>query len=181
MVDEDAWTMDVTWTLRDDVRAIHFQPNNRLRHKLGSYAGEPAHFDPLVIAAAQERIKQMVGDYADWVRRYIKSMSDSLAALEMGADPHDGNAKHLANINRIAHELRGQSGTFDYQLITAFGKSLYQSTLDTQWVVNEDRRKLIKAHIDAISTVFKNRIQGDGGQVGKALLREIGLAVEKYS
>ena len=169
-----------TRTLREDVRAIHFVTNNRLREKLGSSGREPAHFDPLIIEAAQERIKKLVGDYADWVKRYINSMAGSLKALEVGGWPENGNAKRVANINRIAHELRGQSGTFDYQLITAFGKSLYKATLDSDMEITEDRLKLVEAHIDAIRTVFRNRVQGDGGQVGKALLGEIDLAVKKY-
>ncbi|MEE8499978.1 MAG: response regulator [Kiloniellales bacterium] len=167
-------------TLREDVRAIYFRPNNRLRDKLGSNARDIVHFDPLIIEAAQERIRKLVGDYADWVKRYIDSMQRSHGALEIGGWPEDGNAKHVANISRIAHELRGQSGIFDYQLITAFGKSLYKSTLDTDMEITEDRLKLIEAHIDAIRTVFRNRIQGDGGQVGKALLHEISQAVERY-
>ena len=173
-------TDSTTRTLREDVRAIYFLANNRLREKLGSNGREPAHFDPLIIEAAQERIRRLVGDYADWAKRYINSMAESLKALEAGGWPEGGNAKHVANINRIAHELRGQSGTFYYQLVTSFGKQLYKATLDSDMEITEDRLKLIAAHIDAIRTVFRNRVQGDGGQVGKALLREIDLAVKKY-
>ena len=166
-------------TLREDVRTIYFRPNNRIREKLGPAAQQPVHFDPLIIDAAQERIQRLVGDYADWVKRYVSSMSNSLSSLQIGGWPEDGNAKHVANINRIAHELRGQSGTFDYQLITSFGKSLYQATMDSEMKITEDRHKLIAAHIDAIRNVFRNRITGDGGQVGKALLREIEDAVQR--
>lgn len=168
-------------TLREDVREIHFRPNNRLRHKLGPNAlRRPVEFDPLVIKAAEERIKALVGDYADWTQKYLNSMQRSLTALRPGKRWHDSNRKHVANINRIAHELRGQGGTFDYPLITSFGKSLFETTINPGVEVTENRRKLIAAHIDAIRTVFKNRIQGDGGEVGLALLREIDLAVKKY-
>ncbi len=159
--------------LREDVRATHFLLNNRIREKLGPGSREPIHFDPAIVEAAQARIQRLVGDYADWVKRYVSSMSDSLAALDIGGWPEDGNAKHIANINRIAHELRGQSGTFDYRLVTSFGKSLYQATMDPEMKITEGRKDLIEAHIDAIRNVFRNRITGDGGQVGKALLREI--------
>jgi CheY-like chemotaxis protein len=168
-------------TLREDARAIYFRPNNRIREKLGPASREPIHFDPLIIEAAQERIRHLVGDYADWAKRYISAMSDSLSSLEIGGWPEDGNARHIAAINRIAHELRGQSGTFDYQLITAFGKSLYQATMDTEMKITDDRLKLIAAHIDAIRNVFNNRVTGDGGEVGKALLREIETAAQKYN
>ncbi len=167
-------------TLREDARTIYFRPNNRIREKLGPAAREPVHFDPLIIDAAQERIQRLVGDYADWAKRYITSMSDSLSSLEIGGWPEDGNAKHVATINRIAHELRGQSGTFDYQLVTSFGKSLYQATMDPEMKITEARLKLVGAHIDAIRNVFRNRITGDGGQVGKALLREIENAAQRY-
>ncbi len=166
--------------LREDARAIYFRPNNRLREKLGPAAQQSIQFDPLIIDAAQERIQRLVGDYADWVKRYVSSMSSSLSSLEIGGWPENGNAKQIANINRIAHELRGQSGTFDYDLITSFGKSLYQTTMDSEMKITEDRHKLIGAHIDAIRNVFRNRITGDGGQVGKMLLREIENAVQKY-
>ena len=167
-------------TLREDARAIYFLPGHRIREKLGPAARDPIQFDPLIIDAAEARIQRLVGDYADWVKRYLASMVSSHASLEIGGWPEDGNAKHIANINRIAHELRGQSGTFDYQLITAFGKSLYQATMDTEIKVTENRLKLIAAHIDAIRTVFRNRVTGDGGQVGKTLLREIENASQKY-
>ena len=47
--------------------------------------------------------------------------------------------------------------------------------------ITDNSRKLIEAHINAIATVFKNRIQGDGGEVGAQLLSEIARAVKKYA
>jgi CheY-like chemotaxis protein len=169
-----------TRALREDVKTIYFRPNNRLREKLGPAGRESIQFDPMIIEAAQDRIRRLVGDYADWAKRYVSSMSDSLSSLEVSGWPEDGNAKHIANINRIAHELRGQSGTFDYQLVTSFGKSLYRTTMDSEIKITEDYHELIGAHINAIRNVFRNRITGDGGQVGKALLREIEGAVNRY-
>jgi CheY-like chemotaxis protein len=168
--------------LRDDVHAIFFRPNNRLRHKLGKRAfPEPVHFDPLIIEAAEKRIQALVGDYADWVKKYLASMGESLEALVIGPKGKAGNKKHIANINRIAHELRGQSGTFDYPLITEFGKSLYEATMDPEMFVTRDRQKLLEAHADAIRTVFRERITGHGGEIGAALLSEIEVAVRKYA
>jgi CheY-like chemotaxis protein len=169
-------------TLREDVRAIHFQPNNRLRQKIGAKNfSEPINFDPMIIQAAEKRIQALVGDYADWVKKYIRSMTDSEAALSSDPKKAQTNKKHVANINRIAHELRGQSGTFDYPLITKLAKSLYEVTADPGRKITADRKKLVDAHIDAIRTVFKNRITGEGGEVGIALLRDIEVAVKKYS
>ncbi|NIA71025.1 response regulator [Pelagibius litoralis] len=166
-------------SLRDDVRAIYFRPANKLRDKLGPNAlrGQ-IDFDPLVIQAAEERIQELVGDYSTWVRNYLDSMTDSHNALRQGAKE---TKHHVLNINQIAHELRGQGGIFDYPLITAFGKSLYEATIDTNAKITENRLMLVEAHIDAIRLVFTEKVRGKGGEVGGALLKDIEKAVKKYS
>ncbi|WP_422369375.1 response regulator [Pelagibius sp.] len=165
--------------LRDDVRAVYFRPANKLRDKLGPNAMRgQIDFDPLVIQAAEERIQELVGDYSTWVRNYLVSVTNSYNALCKG---DEDKKHHVLNINAIAHELRGQGGIFDYPLITAFGKTLYEATIDTDAKVTENRLKLIEAHIDAIRLVFTNKIRGKGGDVGKALLKDIERAVKKYS
>lgn len=165
--------------LREDVRAIYFRPVNRLRDKLGPNAlrGQ-IDFDPLVIQAAEDRIQEMVGDYAVWVKNYLDTMARSYKAL---VKREEEPKQHIININQIAHELRGQGGIFDYPLITSFGKSLYDATLDTRGKVTDNRLKLIEAHIDALRVVFNKRIGGDGGKVGAELLKDIERAVRKYS
>lgn len=165
-------------SLREDVRAIHFQISNRLADKLGAnlLKGQ-VDIDPALIRAAEQRIQAMVGDYSDWVAQSIDSMVASHAALkEGGGDPK----AHVLNINAIAHELRGQGGIFDYPLITACGKSLYEATQPSKFVNSPQVLDLIQAHIDTIRTVFKNKIKGDGGEVGTTLLADIEIATRKF-
>lgn len=166
-------------TLRKDVRAVYFRPANRLRDKLGPNAlrGQ-IDFDPLVIQAAEERIQEMVGDYTVWVTSYLDTIAGAYESLRKRQnDPHP----HMVTINQIAHELRGQGGLFDYPLITSFGKSLYDATLDSGGAVSANRLKLIEAHIDALRVVFNKQVRGNGGKVGAELLSDIERAVKKYS
>jgi CheY-like chemotaxis protein len=165
-------------TLREDVRAIYFTLDERLRAKLGPNARKtPVDFDPALIKAAERRIQTLVGDYGDWMEGYITAITIAQKALETGRGNQEQN---LAKINEVAHELRGQGGIFDYPLITDVGKSLYKTTKPTGHPPSKDRMKLIGAHIDTIRTVFKNKIVGDGGEIGTALLKEIAEAVKKY-
>lgn len=165
-------------SLREDVRAIHFDLSDRLRDKLGPNARNiPVAFDPALIQAAERRIQKLVGDYGDWMERYVSAISSAQEALIKGTGDQEQN---LAKINEVAHELRGQGGIFDYPLITDVGKSLYKATKPTGHPPTKDRIKLIGAHIDTIRTVFKNKIVGDGGDVGTALLKEIEAAVKRY-
>jgi len=172
-------TRSNTRKLRDDVRAIYFRPANKLRDKLGPNAlrGQ-IDFDPLVIQAAELRIQELVGDYSTWVNKYLETMGRSYEALCNGAD---NPSLHVRTVNQIAHELRGQGGIFDYPLITAFGKTLYEATLDSSVEITENRLKLMEAHIDALRLVFSKQIRGNGGEVGMALMKDIERAVQKYS
>ncbi len=172
-------TRSNTRKLRDDVRAIYFRPANKLRDKLGPNAlRSQIDFDPLVLQAAELRIQELVGDYSTWVNKYLESMTESFDALSKGA----ANPKsHVRTINHIAHELRGQGGIFDYPLITAFGKTLYEATSDAGAEITENRLKLMEAHIDALRLVFGKQIRGNGGEVGMALMKDIERAVHKYS
>jgi CheY-like chemotaxis protein len=166
-------------SLREDVRAAYFRPANRLRDKLGPNAlrGQ-IDFDPLVIQAAETRIQELVGDYAVWVRNYLDTLSRSHKAL---CTQQDDPKQHLLTINQISHELRGQGGIFDYPLLTSFGKSLYQATLDTRGKITDNRLKLIEAHIDALRVVFSKRVRGTGGKIGADLLKDIEQAAGRYS
>ena len=174
-------------SLRDDVRAIHFEIPNRLREKLGPDAlASEVVIDPGLIEEAEERIREMAGDYSDWVSHSIEAMSKAHTALQATAAEADDpsalrNRRHLSQISRIAHELRGQGGIFDYPLITALGRSLYETTKDVTTIVTTNRHKLIGAHIDGIRTVFKNKIRGHGGEIGKELLRETAAAVRRLT
>ncbi|MFQ5466940.1 MAG: response regulator, partial [Kiloniellaceae bacterium] len=91
-------------TLRDDVRAIHFLPDNRLRAKLGVRSPqEIVEFDPQVLRAAEARIQDMLGDYVDWVAKYLDDMRASLAAIKVGPKPIPENRVPVGSIGRIAY------------------------------------------------------------------------------
>ena len=92
----------------------------------------------------------------------------------------DNRSEPLAEVNRIAHELRGQGGTFGYPLITLFGKSLYETTA---YPCREDDANLeiCRAHLDTLRAVIRERIEGDGGAIGRQLMEALNQAIAKYA
>lgn len=166
-------------TLRGDAKVIRFVLPNRLREKVGAFGPDAViALDPSVLEAAEEQIQSMAGDYASWVEESILRLVDLQTTLALA----DNNPKDiLGEINSIAHELRGQGGIFGYPLVTHCGKSLYEATSGSNYEINENRLTLIGAHVDAIRTVFRNKIAGDGGEVGVMLLGELESAVKKYA
>ncbi len=165
--------------LSPDSKAVLFRLSNRLQDKLGGQdlKGRPL-FDPAVIEAADNRIQNMAGDYADWVAKSVQELTEATAALSDGSAADA--AATVARINVLANEFRGQGGMFGYPLMTRLGKSLYETTRSLDGPVVENHAKLMRAHVDAITLVVGQKIKGSGGPVGRDLLQSLELAKEKY-
>ena len=41
--------------------------------------------------------------------------------------------------------------------------------------------KVIKAHIDTMRRVFRDKVTGDGGEIGVELMKELERAIRKYT
>ena len=109
----------------------------------------------------------MAGDYADWVAKSIRELSSNLKKLQEG----EGDSKELMEkLNILAHEFRGQGGIFGYPLVTKFGKSLYDATLNFDIDITPDHIEFFMAHVNAINAVMNEKIKGNGGEIGQSLL-----------
>ena len=164
----------------DTADVIYFEFTNRLAAKVGGLAAgsELPKLDIEVLQKVQEKITEMSGDYSTWIADEIRKLDESLHKLK---DP-DANLRSLmARINRGAHEMRGQGGIFGYPLITEFSKSLFLSTNKNVQAISDNEYELLKAHIDAIKVVISEKVEGDGGETGRALLAGIQAAIKKYS
>lgn len=170
---------DLSSTKNSKKRVWVFKLQKQLKTKLttGFTDSDEPQFDADLIAAAESKIADMEGDYADWVRESIEEMNK--AHRTMSDDPSSFE-QQMATINRVALELRGQGGIFGYPLMTQFGKSLYETTVpgadpSTQLL------ELIDAHNDLIKVVMNQKIKGDGGPVGHELMNSLAEAKKKFS
>jgi CheY-like chemotaxis protein len=165
--------------LRTDAKVIVFKFRNRLADKIGGYSlkGIP-EIDPELIEQAANKIESMAGDYAEWVTNSVRQMSGALSLLAKG----EGDSKVLMlKLNTLAHEFRGQGGVFGYPLVTMFGKSLYEATMDENVKVTPNHIDFFKAHVDAINAVMTEKVKGDGGEVGRALTMGLKEAQENFA
>ena len=165
--------------MRDDAQVIHFVFRNRLSDKIGAYnlKGVP-EIDMSLIEQAEKKIEGMAGDYADWVSKSIRQLARNLKQLQDG----EGDSKEIMEkLNILAHEFRGQGGIFGYPLVTKFGKSLYDATLDVNAKITPNHVDFFKAHVDAINAVMNEKIKGNGGEIGKSLLEGLEQAQANFA
>ena len=164
---------------KENTDVFYFEFSNRLAAKVGGLAqgAEMPKIDPSVLQRVESKISDMAGDYSTWVADEIHKLSETLYKLrEEGADVR----KLMGQLNAGAHEMRGQGGIFGYPLITDFCKSLFQLTNRKATTITDNEFELLKAHVDAIKVVIAERVEGDGGETGRALLSGLQAAIKKY-
>ena len=154
----------------------HFRLPNHLKNMVGGRgSSEPGEIPTVLLEQAEEKLQRAAFDFTDWARTYLE---DLLKLCGEVVNIRGARRKHFEDINLLAHELRGQGGTFGYPLITVFGKMLYDAT--RRGCREDDNAvEIVKAHVDAMRAVVREKISGDGGKVGRELHESLQHAIKK--
>ena len=154
----------------DDVQVIN--PPNMIKTKV-SGSGGPS---PAMLERAEEAINRLSDDYPKWAMKDI----DTLCALMDEAEETDeARIDNLRQIFKLAHDMRGQGGSFGYPLMTRVGSSLCRFT---EVLNNPDERamKVVRAHVEAMRAVITNRVKGDGDAIGREIAQGLEFAVDRF-
>lgn len=156
-----------------------FRLPNKLKEKVGGGNIKGALQLPAsILEEAEESLEKQSLDFAELAQKHLNNLSELIKKTNE-ADKSN-RFPLIEEINMIAHELRGQGGTFGYPLITIFGKSLYEVTRKLT-EVDDNVIQLIKAHSDSMNAVIREKISGDGGELGRDVLKSLDIAIKKYS
>ena len=144
-------------------------PPNLLKAKLGG----DGIYDLAAVARAEAALEALKGDYEAQLRDDLAALSAALEAAR--AEPCEAGAQ-LEAMRRCAHDVKGQAGTFGYALVTTFAESL--EALLRKADRSDDRHlDLIQTHLDAMSAVVRDGIEGEGGEKGRELGQRLRAAV----
>ena len=150
---------------------------NRLKEKTAGLAPGAATISADALAEAEQALSKMSEDYPDWVQGLIVKLQEQHGR---SVDTPEKRREFMEEISRIAHDMKGQGGTFGYPLITDFADSLYSLTQGRK-EVSDNLVELVKSHVDAMRAVIRGRVSGDGGEIGKKLTQTLNEAIDKYS
>lgn len=157
------------------VRLYRFQ--NRLKERCAGLSSGTTGIAPEAIEAAEGMLEKMAEDYPDWVINLLRTLQEKHSRC---VDTPEDRKDLFVEINSIAHDMKGQGGTFGYPLMTHFADSLYSVT-DGRGSYTDNQVELVKSHLDAMRAVIKSRLKGDGGDIGVELTTTLDKALEKYT
>ena len=118
-----------------------------------------------LLARADSVIAGLQGEFAEGTQNRLDRLS---ALLHGGWDSMSMRDGTVREMRRIAHDLKGEAGTFGFELITEiaelFGAYLRETPLAGQ------RRACVAGYIDVLTLVWDERIEGDWDVAGPILL-----------
>lgn len=150
-------------------------PPNLLKAKVG--VGGMGGIDPDLVKEAESLLDTMSDEFADSVGLEVAHLMQ--LAMDLETDPSTAE-KIMKKLRRVGHELRGQGTTYGYDLISEIAASLYRYT-DRLYSFVELNPEVVRAHADAMRAVIKNKVKGDGGDIGVDLVKSLDALVERMS
>ena len=157
----------------DDVQVI--RPPDTLGAKVTKGGSGAVDLD--AIERAEAVIAGMSDDYLDWVEDDLVKIQK--AYDELKAD-RDNVKERMEVVFGIAHDMKGQGGSFNYDLMTILGNDLCRFIEDKKTATNTDV-EVIGLYIGSMKVVIAQRMEGDGGAAGAEVLNGLAAVVEKLT
>ena len=137
--------------------------------------GGPGAVDLDALAKAEDVIANLADDYLDWVREDFVRLE---AAYDVMVSGEGDGAANLDALFQISHDMKGQGGSFGYDLMTAIGDHMCR-LLEKVDKVGPREIQMIRLHIDAMRVVITKQLKGDGGAEGRQLMMGLALVGDK--
>ena len=113
--------------------------------------------------------------YLDSVAEDIRKIDEAFKKLEAAT----GDRKEeLMGVFQTALVLKGEGGSFGYDLMTTIGNELCR-LIEKLDKAGPKEVEAIKLHIDSMKLVISNDIKGDGGDTGKEMLAGLQQVCDK--
>lgn len=131
---------------------------NTLRDKVGGGSG----MNPAFLKRAETALEDLRVDFESHLFEEVDRIT------KMFSEMRSSGEFRPRELYLVAHELRGQAGSFDYKLLGQFGDTLCL-LLEDKTVLSAREVEVVGSHIDAMRAVVNRKVKGDGGTVGREL------------
>lgn len=117
------------------------------------------------IKVADTAVAELATNYPQRAGEKVSELDRALKALPVSGEAREA----IEALFDIAHDLRGESGTFGFPLATAIAENLC-SVLEDKSQTSEPLREAVRVHIGSLKLVLSEPIKGDGGKRGAELM-----------
>lgn len=103
---------------------------------------------------------------------YTEKTLAELHALALRLADDENPAALTEEMHALAHNIRGMGSSFGFPLMTRVGTTFctyLRALADDQQAVPD----IVSAHLKAMDTILENRILGEGGDEGQALISRL--------
>ncbi len=162
--------------MADDTRPRMIRPPDNLKRKV--IAGGPGAVAPDVLEKAEAAITGLTGNYLQWVEDDLTRIQEAYETLAAASGAETKAA--LDKVFLIAHDMKGQGGSFGYDLITIVGNQLCR-LIEKMDEIGRSEMEVIRLHVETMKLVITKDMRGDGGPQGAQLLKGLEQVVAKVS
>ncbi|ABS63582.1 Hpt domain protein [Parvibaculum lavamentivorans DS-1] len=121
-----------------------------------------------LIAQAEAAVDALRDTYRQQLAIDVASLAEVWSRLEGGAPVEP----ILDELHSIAHNIKGQGGSFGYDLVTDIGASFCRY-LRSSARVTPAELNIVQMHIRMLKTVSDNDISGSGGETGERIIEKL--------
>lgn len=156
------------------IKIIHRK--NRLKEKIAGPDGDKADgfIAPELIKNAQAVIDESGELYKKELAETLHKLIASWNKLKDSSD----NA-HRRELNRYANHIKDIAGTYQYDIMVHFGRSLCEFS-DKLAVEKQEHQTIIQAHIDVITIAFQKDLKDADTPQAKELKDMVSRAINKH-
>jgi hypothetical protein len=154
-------------------------PNRFLREKV---TASPGPSRAAIVAAAEAAVQELGKNYLTWVREDVETLEAALDGVGGETTGRVETTSRVGAIERIfdtAHNMKGQGATFGYPLVTTIAASLCRF-IEAGGADRGSGADVIQAHVAALRAVIVHEARGEGGEVGRELVRTLEAVVAKH-
>ncbi len=127
---------------------------------------------------AEEAVVALTETYISWASRDIQNIKSVSAEVRAEAD---WQSKNVEELFRLTHDLKGQGGTFGYNLLSLIGDKLcrFIEASSSKTEMSALDAQVIDLHVKALEIILNENLKSDGGEEGAMLLKGLEDVLQK--
>lgn len=119
-------------------------------------------------------LEKISANYLEFFRDDLEELKGAFSILRADRE----NKKNIEVLYNISHDIKGQAGSFGYDLITAIADLLCSSIAKME-TIGDKQLEIIGFHVEAMRIAEMKQMKGLGGAAGEKLLAGLRGVIEK--